>query len=65
MGSGSKFSDPTNPNVMVRVGDPGSSGVLEITDMVFKTRGPGASISFGCLAIGLTIVRFSWWSYCC
>jgi glucan 1,3-beta-glucosidase len=40
MGSGSKFSDPTNPAVVVKAGESGSSGVLEITDMVFKTKGP-------------------------
>jgi len=40
MGSGSKFCDPVNPAVVVKVGDSGSSGVLEITDMVFKTKGP-------------------------
>jgi hypothetical protein len=49
MGSGDKFSDPTNPTVMVKVGEPGSSGVLEITDMVFKTRGPGILLAFGVL----------------
>jgi len=42
MGAGSKFSDPSNPAVVVKVGAPGSRGVLEITDMIFKTRGPGA-----------------------
>lgn len=41
MGFGSKFSDPENPTVMILAGAPDSVGVLEITDMIFKTRGPG------------------------
>lgn len=45
MGSGSKFSDPENPTVMVQVGASGSTGVLEISDMLFKTQGPGKYIS--------------------
>ncbi|KZP07111.1 glycoside hydrolase family 55 protein [Athelia psychrophila] len=40
MGSGSKFSDSKKPTVMVQVGAPGSAGVLEISDMIFKTQGP-------------------------
>jgi hypothetical protein len=42
LGSGSKFNNPSSPAVVVKVGDSGSCGVLEITDMIFKTRGPGA-----------------------
>ena len=41
MGGGSAFSDMSNPTVMVQVGAPGSSGVLEITDIIFSTQGPG------------------------
>lgn len=40
MGSGSKFSDPTNPTVVVQAGASGSTGVLEISDIIFKTQGP-------------------------
>lgn len=40
MGSGSYFSNPLSPQVVVRVGDAGSSGVTEISDMLFSTRGP-------------------------
>ena len=40
MGTGSAFSDINNPQVVVRVGAPGSSGIVEITDMLFTTRGP-------------------------
>ena len=43
MGSGNAFFDYNNPKVVVQVGAPGSSGILEITDMVFTTRGPGTS----------------------
>ena len=40
-GSGGAFTDYNNPKVVVRVGDPGSSGRTEITDMIFTTHGPG------------------------
>ncbi|KAG6878022.1 hypothetical protein C0993_000803 [Termitomyces sp. T159_Od127] len=39
-GSGKKFQDQANPQVVVRVGEPGSQGVLEISDMIFSTIGP-------------------------
>ncbi|KAJ7197153.1 glycoside hydrolase family 55 protein [Mycena pura] len=39
-GAGPAFQDPNNPQVVVRVGEPGSQGVLEITDMIFTTVGP-------------------------
>ncbi|KAJ7771686.1 exo-beta-1,3-glucanase [Mycena metata] len=39
-GSGPTFQDQNNPQVVVRVGDPGSRGVIEITDMIFSTVGP-------------------------
>lgn len=38
MGSGPFFSNISNPQVVVRIGDVGSSGVTEISDMVFSTR---------------------------
>ena len=42
MGSGSFFQDYNNPEVVVRVGEAGSEGVVEITDMIFTARGPAA-----------------------
>ncbi|KAL5490259.1 hypothetical protein ACEPAI_5092 [Sanghuangporus weigelae] len=42
MGAGSAFDDMNNPQPVIRVGDTNSQGVLEITDMVFATRGPAA-----------------------
>ncbi|KAH0580279.1 hypothetical protein H2248_001793 [Termitomyces sp. 'cryptogamus'] len=39
-GSGKMFQDVSNPQVVVRVGEPGSQGILEITDMIFSTVGP-------------------------
>ncbi|KAG6810587.1 hypothetical protein H0H92_011221 [Tricholoma furcatifolium] len=39
-GQGPAFQDKQNPQVVVRVGDPGSQGVVEITDVVFSTVGP-------------------------
>lgn len=41
MGGGSAFSNMNSPTVMVQAGAPGSSGILEITDIVFTTQGPG------------------------
>lgn len=41
MGGGSAFSNMNAPAVMVQAGAPGSSGILEITDIVFTTQGPG------------------------
>ncbi|GJJ08010.1 hypothetical protein Clacol_002217 [Clathrus columnatus] len=40
MGSGSNFQSQTNPRPVVQIGAPGSSGSVEITDMIFSTRGP-------------------------
>jgi hypothetical protein len=42
MGTGSFFSDIKNPKVMVQVGQPGDSGVLEIVDMLFTVKGTTA-----------------------
>ncbi|KAG6819219.1 hypothetical protein H0H93_014091, partial [Arthromyces matolae] len=39
-GSGAHFQDATNPQAVVRVGEPSSQGVLEITDIIFSTVGP-------------------------
>ncbi|CAL1707953.1 unnamed protein product [Somion occarium] len=41
-GTGNTFTDYNNPQVVVRVGDPGSQGVAEITDIIFSTKGPAA-----------------------
>ena len=41
MGGGTAFADMKKPTVMVQVGAPGSSGIMEISDIVFSTRGPG------------------------
>ncbi|KAK7693686.1 hypothetical protein QCA50_003257 [Cerrena zonata] len=40
MGGGKAFQDINNPIPVVRVGAPGSSGIVEITDMLFATQGP-------------------------
>ncbi|KAH8117300.1 exo-beta-1,3-glucanase [Phellopilus nigrolimitatus] len=42
MGSGSAFQDINNPQPVIRAGDTNSQGVLEITDIIFTTRGPAA-----------------------
>ncbi|KAE9391952.1 exo-beta-1,3-glucanase [Gymnopus androsaceus JB14] len=38
--TGSYFSDPENPQVAVRIGEKGSKGVVEISDILFSTKGP-------------------------
>lgn len=42
MGTGSYFGDMNNPQVMVQVGQPGDSGVLEIVEMPFTVKGATA-----------------------
>ncbi|TFY54718.1 hypothetical protein EVJ58_g8694 [Rhodofomes roseus] len=42
MGSGSAFEDQSNPLPVVQVGTPGSSGIMEISNIVFTTKGPTA-----------------------
>ncbi|KAF9259881.1 exo-beta-1,3-glucanase [Marasmius fiardii PR-910] len=39
-GRGSAFQDINNPEVVVRVGEPNSQGIVEISDMLFSTIGP-------------------------
>ncbi|KAK7023972.1 pectate lyase superfamily protein-domain-containing protein [Favolaschia claudopus] len=39
-GKGATFQDVNSPKVVVQVGAPGSSGLLEITDIMFSTIGP-------------------------
>lgn len=39
-GTGSNFQSQANPLPVVRVGQSGSSGSVEITDIIFSTRGP-------------------------
>lgn len=41
MAGGSAFSDENNPLVVIKAGDVNSEGVLEISDMLFTTAGPG------------------------
>lgn len=40
MGAGPSFQNPSSPRPVVQVGKKGDTGVLEISDMVFSTRGP-------------------------
>ncbi|KAF4152017.1 hypothetical protein CNMCM6069_002746 [Aspergillus lentulus] len=42
MGTGSAFEDESKPNVVVRVGQKGDQGVVEITDMLFTVKGATA-----------------------
>ncbi|KAH8901101.1 pectin lyase-like protein [Thozetella sp. PMI_491] len=38
--TGSKFQDQTNPRVMLRVGNDGDTGSVEMQDIIFTTKGP-------------------------
>lgn len=40
-GEGPAFQDMGKPHPVVRVGSKGSQGVVEISDMLFTTIGPG------------------------
>jgi len=42
MGTGSKFGDMNNPQVMVKVGNAGDTGTIEIVEMLFTVKGPTA-----------------------
>lgn len=44
LGGGANFEDQSNPRVMVQAGEPWSNGVLEISDIIFSTVGPGKSL---------------------
>ena len=41
LGAGSSFNDQNNPKPVVQVGASGSTGTVEISGILFKTRGPG------------------------
>jgi glucan 1,3-beta-glucosidase len=60
-GSGHAFESQTKPQVVVRVGENNSEGVVEITDMLFTTVGPGMP-SLCALAAVLTTCILSTWS---
>jgi len=47
MASGDYFSDASSPQVMVRVGETGDIGLVEISDILFTVRGPTA----GCVLL--------------
>lgn len=40
-GEGPAFQDMHNPRVVVRVGNKGSRGIIQISDILFTTIGPG------------------------
>jgi glucan 1,3-beta-glucosidase len=40
MAGGSAFKDQANPKAVFRVGNPGDTGSVEISDMIFETLGP-------------------------
>jgi glucan 1,3-beta-glucosidase len=41
MAGGTAFSDENNPRPVIKAGAANSEGVLEISDMLFTTSGPG------------------------
>ncbi|KAK4945368.1 hypothetical protein LTR66_014403, partial [Elasticomyces elasticus] len=40
MASGSFFTDQANPKAVFQIGQPGDSGAVEISDLIFETKGP-------------------------
>ncbi|CCF54366.1 hypothetical protein NDA11_001737 [Ustilago hordei] len=42
MGGGALFKDSSNPQPVIRIGKPGDMGIMEISDLIFSTRGPAA-----------------------
>ncbi|EIN07518.1 exo-beta-1,3-glucanase [Punctularia strigosozonata HHB-11173 SS5] len=42
LGSGDAFNDQSNPKQVVKVGNSGDTGTIEITDILFATQGPTA-----------------------
>lgn len=40
MATGANFGDQNNPRPLFRVGNPGDSGTVEISELVFETKGP-------------------------
>jgi glucan 1,3-beta-glucosidase len=42
LGVGEKFSDPSNPRPVVKIGEPGDVGFVEISDVIVSTQGPTA-----------------------
>jgi hypothetical protein len=43
-GKGSAFQDMNNPQPVVQVGESGSQGLVEITDIIFSTIGPSTFV---------------------
>lgn len=54
MGGGERFADQTHPRVVIEVGKEGDKGVVEISDLIFATRGPGAQN--WCLSVGMSVL---------
>ena len=40
MGTGTNFQDQSNPRPIWKIGNPGDSGTVEISDLMWETRGP-------------------------
>jgi glucan 1,3-beta-glucosidase len=40
MATGANFQDQNNPRAVFRVGNPGDTGTVEISELVFETKGP-------------------------
>jgi hypothetical protein len=55
MATGSSFADPTKPLVMVRVGNEGDTGSVQIQDMLFTVQGSTA----GCILMEWNIAESS------
>jgi len=59
MAGGSAFSDQNNPRVVIKAGGDSSDGILEISDMLFTTAGPGNEAV--CSLLLATLIYHSSW----
>ena len=46
MASGKAFEDQDDPTVVLKIGEENSEGLVEITDMLFTTRGPSKFVIY-------------------
>lgn len=60
LGGGGNFQSQTNPRVVVQAGTAGSQGVLEISDLILSTAGPGQFNVIWLHFISTWILSSSW-----
>ena len=56
-GRGPAFEDQDNPQVIFKVGEEGSQGIIEITDVVFSTVGPGKFLTYFIMVMEIDLMK--------